>query len=203
MGTDTLVTSSTSGLMSTTTLTNRSIWPAALLATHLNWPLSARLIRFRLNTPVSLFTEYLSVPSLKSRWSGMCIQVTFGSGLPLAAHLTLAISPSITSSWDTWSGANVGGMWTYICAHDRGTIIILKILWIYQEHYSGPDEAPSSFFKNSVQLSPTHQPSMQKYIFCYWFDPATYPCITFMGSYIIFAIPCVGVAKIWLVLITY
>lgn len=113
IGTDTLVTSSTSGLMRTTTFTIRSIRPAALLATHLNCPLSVRLILFRLSTPVTLFTEYLSVPSLRSRWSGIWIHVTFGSGLPFAAHRTLAISPSTTSNWDTWSWANVGGMCTW------------------------------------------------------------------------------------------
>ncbi|KAF0772772.1 hypothetical protein FWK35_00020176 [Aphis craccivora] len=36
IGTDTLVTYNTSALISTTTFTNRSICPAALLATHLN-----------------------------------------------------------------------------------------------------------------------------------------------------------------------
>lgn len=153
MGTDTLVTSSTSGLMSTTTLTKRSIWPAALLATHLNWPLSVRLIRFRLNTPVSLFTEYLSVPSLKSRWSGMCIHVTLGSGLPLAAHRTLAISPSTTSSWDTWSGANVGGMWTY-GQKGNGEQLVMILLFMDLDITVSPglDVTSSSFSKKPVQF---------------------------------------------------
>lgn len=123
-GTDTLVTSSTSGLMSTTTLTDRSIRPAALLATHLNSPLSSRLILFRLSTPVALFTVYRSVPSLRSRCSGIWIHVTFGSGLPLAAHRTLAISPSTTSSCDTWSGANVGGMCTCVRTQRRSVNVV-------------------------------------------------------------------------------